>query len=227
MPTRTPTPIPPPTYNPPQYTPPTYYPPTYYPPEYYQPQYYQPTYYAWDYAWGYCHCFCPIILDLAGSSVLTTSFDHGVVFDFEGDGDPVKSAWAAPNSGLLVRDLNGNGRIDNGSELFGNYTILKNGALAGNGFEALAEFDLNGDGLVDRAEAKAAGILIWIDANTNGKADPGELLTFEQADVFAIETNYKVTSQFDKNHNLLKWIGTFIRSDGSKAPAIDVIFISE
>lgn len=48
---------------------------------------------------------------------------------------------------MLVRDLNGNGLIDNGTELFGNSTILSNNETAANGFEALKELDSNGDGI--------------------------------------------------------------------------------
>ena len=166
----------------------------------------------------------PIIMDLDGNGVRTTSLENGINFDFEGNGSLLRTAWADPNCGLLVRDLNGNGQIDNASELFGNFTILKNGQLAYNGFEALAELDLNGDGEVDRAEAEAAGILIWKDANTNGIADSGEMLTFEEAGVLSIQTRYVHSREIDENGNMHRWIGTFTRSDGTKASAIDVLF---
>ena len=86
---------------------------------------------------------------------------------------------------------------------------------------------MNGDGRIDRAEAKAAGILIWRDANVNGVVDPGELLTFEEAGVLYIETSYKVRSKIDENGNMHRWVSSFTRSDGSKASAIDVMFVIE
>jgi len=164
---------------------------------------------------------------LPGNGILTTSVKNGIFFDYIGNGVPIKTAWVDPNCGLLVRDLNGNGQIDNGSELFGNFTILKNGELAENGFDALVELDLNGDGEIDRAEAEAAGIRVWKDANTNGIVDPGELLTFEQAGVLSVQTRYIVSQETDENGNMNKWIGTFKRSDGRKAAAVDVLFLNE
>jgi len=158
---------------------------------------------------------------------LTTSLENGVLFDYAGDGKAVKTAWADPSCGFLARDINGNGQIDNASELFGNYTVLSNGERASNGFIALRELDLNNDGIVDKDEASAAGILIWRDRNVNGKVDAGELLTFEQAGVSSVSTNYKVRNKVDGNGNTHKWLGSFTRSDGSKASAEDILFITE
>ena len=169
----------------------------------------------------------PLVLDLDGKGILTTSLANGVIFDYVGNGQPVKTAWADPSSGFLVLDLNGDGQIVDGSQLLGNFTVLKNGDLAKHGFQVLAEIDLNGDGKVDRIEAEAAGLLIWRDVNVNGKSDPGELMTFEEAGVLYVETGYKVRSKIDENGNMLRWIGKFARSDGSIASAIDVIFLTE
>ena len=166
------------------------------------------------------------MVDLDGTGIQTTSLDNGVIFDYSGDGNPVQTAWAAPGDGLLVRDLNGNGRIDNGSELFGSFTRLKNGEQAANGCQALAELDVNKDGIVDRNEASKAGILIWRDSNSNGIADPGELLTFAQAGIMSIETGFTESSDVDANGNPLRWQGSFIRSDGSRGSAIDVLFVT-
>ena len=168
----------------------------------------------------------PIILDLDGNGVRTTNVENGVIFSYEGDNNRVRTAWADPNCGLLARDLNGNGQIDNAAELFGNYTILENGEKASNGFIALKELDLNQDGTVDREEAEKAGIFIWIDANTNAAVDPGEYLTFEEAGVLSIDTNYKVRNKTDENGNVHRWLGKFTRSDGSKAAAEDILFMT-
>jgi len=149
------------------------------------------------------------------------------MFDYAGTGNPVQTAWVDPNCGLLVRDLNGNGQIDNGTELFGNNTILKNGQLASNGFDALAELDLNKDGVIDRSEATAEGIQIWKDANTNGKVDPGEMLTFEQAGILSIQTQYVISHNIDANGNMWKWQGAVNYSNGSRSVCVDVLFATE
>ena len=79
----------------------------------------------------------PLIVDLDGDGVETTNIANGVYFDHDGNGFAEKSAWVGKDDGLLVRDINGNGQIDNGTELFGNNSVLSNGQKATNGFEAL------------------------------------------------------------------------------------------
>ena len=82
-----------------------------------------------------------------------TSPQDGVWFDLQGTGIKQHLAWTKADEpvGLLVWDRNQNGIIDNGSELFGNRTVLPNGQLAPNGFMALQAYDRpenggNGDG---------------------------------------------------------------------------------
>lgn len=89
----------------------------------------------------------PIIFDLNGDGVTTVAKDSDIVrFDLDNNGFAERTGWVNKYDGLLVRDLNGNGRIDNGGELFGNYTKLANGQMAANGFEALNDLDDNHDG---------------------------------------------------------------------------------
>lgn len=95
----------------------------------------------------------PIILDLDNNGVETTSLSNGVYFDFDSNGFKEKIGWVGGNDGLLVHDINNNGKIDNGSELFGNETILTNGKVAANGFEALKNYDDNMDGAIDSRDS--------------------------------------------------------------------------
>ena len=80
----------------------------------------------------------PLTLDLDGDGVETIPADSGVYFDHDGNGFAEKSGWVSKDDAILVRDLNNNGQIDDGSELFGDQTILSDGEKAANGFEALA-----------------------------------------------------------------------------------------
>jgi hypothetical protein len=88
----------------------------------------------------------------------------------------------------VVRDLNGNGTIDSGRELFGDNTILTRGARAGqvaaNGFEALADLDSNADGKFNSAEL--AGSLLLASNNffrefTDDRAIESEVKAFLKA----------------------------------------------
>ena len=93
----------------------------------------------------------PIVLDLNGNGVgMVSKFGyHGAMFDHSGDGIATATGWVDRSDGLLVRDINTNGKIDNGTELFGDNTKLKNGQKATSGMEALADLDENNDGVVD------------------------------------------------------------------------------
>ena len=104
----------------------------------------------------------PLVVDLNGDGVIgTTSVADGVYFDHENDGFAEKTGWISAEDGVLVRDLNGNGLIDNGTELFGNSTILSNNETAANGFEALKELDSNGDGIFSNQDKAWNEVKVW------------------------------------------------------------------
>ena len=75
---------------------------------------------------------------------------------------------------MLVRDLNGDGAINNGTELFGNNTRLKNGQYAANGFEALKDLDSNKDGKLNSADAAWNSLRVWKDTDADAETDAGE-----------------------------------------------------
>ncbi len=113
----------------------------------------------------------PLAIDLDGDGVETVSADNGVYFDHDGNGFAEKTGWIGKDDGILVRDLNNNGQIDNGSELFGDQTVLSNGKKAANGFEALADLDSNQDGVFDGDDDAFGEVMVWQDLNQNGVAN--------------------------------------------------------
>jgi hypothetical protein len=103
----------------------------------------------------------PIILDLNKNGIETTGVKQGAYFDHSGDGFSEQTAWIGSGDGLLVRDINNNGRIENGKELFGNETLLPNGNKAANGFDALKALDSNGDNQINVNDAVFASSLTY------------------------------------------------------------------
>lgn len=164
--------------------------------------------------YGYvCTDYDPIILDLAGRGYELTSAAEGVSFDFSGTGKPIRLSWTAAgwDGGFLALDRNGNGRIDNATELFTNITPQPAvPGKTGNGFLALAVYDLpanggNGDGWIDAQDAIFSKLLVWVDKNHNGVSDPGELLTMQQAGIQAISLKYSLNKWKDAFGNTFRY----------------------
>ena len=77
----------------------------------------------------------PLILDLDGDGIVnTTGLKAGTYFDYDGNGFAELTGWVGQGDGLLVWDRNGNGVIDDGTELFGDNTLLANGMRAASSF---------------------------------------------------------------------------------------------
>ena len=158
----------------------------------------------------------PLAFDLDGDGIetLAENGNAGVLFDHEGNDVKTATGWIAPDDGFLVYDRNGNGVIDNGTELFGDNTALNAGGTAANGFEALADFDTNADGVVDVNDANFAGLRIWQDINSDGISQADELLTLAQAGVASINTGYE-DSSIAQNGNVISGLGSYTRTDGT------------
>ncbi|HEX2099886.1 MAG TPA: calcium-binding protein, partial [Candidatus Synoicihabitans sp.] len=145
-------------------------------------------------------------------------------FDLDADGLSERSGWVSPDDGLLVHDRDGDGRITNGAELFGNNSILSNGQRAQNGFQALAEFDSNGDGAVDAQDAGYAQLQVWRDLNGNGVSDAGELQSLADAGVVSISTGYDNSTHVDAHGHQHRQVASIVLADGSVSTAADVWF---
>jgi hypothetical protein len=165
----------------------------------------------------------PIVLDLDGNGIQTTEAAHGVQFDLAGNGVKQQFGWVGGKDGLLAIDLNGDGKINDGRELFGAGTVLANGQRAGNGYAALAEQDTNHDGKITAADANFSKLKVWVDANHDGKTDAGELKGLVELGVAEISLNFNVGSKVDHG-NLQGLVGTWTGTDGTKHEAADVWF---
>lgn len=157
---------------------------------------------------------CPIAVDLEGKGFEFTNAADGVSFDIDGDGKVEQLSWtsAASRNAWLVLDRNGNGVVDNGTELFGNYTQQPAPPFGEerNGFLALAEFDKtgnggNGDKVIDQRDAIFSSLRLWRDANHNGVSEASEMDTLPRLGVTSFELDYKDSRQSDEYGNQFRY----------------------
>lgn len=175
----------------------------------------------------------PLVLDLNNNGAIDTITlnNSKAFFDHNNDNIAYKSSWIDKVDGLLVLDKNNNNLIDNGNELFGNFTEIPSSdfkaldtnnnqtlnptqtTLALNGFEALKLLDSNKDGVIDINDKEFNNLKIWQDLNEDGITQINELKSLKDLNITSINLNYKDTNQNLDNDNTITQTATFIKDD--------------
>jgi len=168
----------------------------------------------------------PIVLDLEGDGVISTlSYTQGVLFDLNADGVLEQVGWASPRDGQLARDLNGDGKINNGAELFGNATRLSAGGFATDGYDALRDLDDNGDLLLNADDFAFAELLVWKDQDSDGITDEGELFTLAEMEITELSLQTTRNPQTDQG-NYIEVQSLYTTASGEQRVMADVWFLT-
>ena len=160
------------------------------------------------------HCGCggsPIIIDTTGEGFQLTSEKDGVHFDIAGDGVKVQLSWTAAGSHNAFLALDRGNGITSGKDLFDNYTPQPKSDDP-NGYLALAVFDLpenggNGNGVIDPGDAVYSKLLLWIDENHDGIAQPNELHHLPELGVYSLSLKYADSPYTDEFGNQFRYKG--------------------
>ncbi len=163
----------------------------------------------------------PLVLDLSGAGLVTTALDQSSVhFDLNNDFFSERTGWlTGSNEGFLVFDKNGNGTIDDATELFGTFT--------GSGFADLAQYDSNHDGVIDANDTVWSKLQVWIDANNDGVSEAGELHSLADLGIASISLNSVALGGETAGGATLQAAASFTRTDGTTSAIYETIFATD
>jgi hypothetical protein len=172
-----------------------------------------------------------------GDGFSLTNAVGGVNFDLNSDSVTESLSWTAgtADDAWLVLDRNNSGTVDNGTELFGNFTPQPQPppGVGKNGFLALAIYDTsvhggNGDSVINESDAIFTSLRLWQDRNHNGISEPSELYTLPQLGVAVLDLEYKTSKRTDEHGNAFRYRAKVKDVHGAKIGrwAWDVFLVS-
>lgn len=151
----------------------------------------------------------PLVINFDGSAAQLQ--DLRFAFDLDSDGQTDNVPLLAGNRGYLALDLNHNGRIDNGRELFGPGT--------GNGFAELAAYDRDCNGWIDEADPVFQQLQVWT-PSADGTEGAGNLRTLADVGVGALSTHavatpFALRTADNASLGSVRSTSAYLREDGS------------
>ena len=151
-------------------------------------------------------CVDPLVFNLDGN--VNSISDQKFLFDLNADGTEEEISFTNQGSGFLALDKNGDGKINDGSELFG--------TKSGDGFADLAAYDEDGNGWIDEADDVFRDLSIW---TLNAEGEKVQI-SLKDADVGAIylgkaSTEFSMKNETDHATNgIVRSTGIFLKESG-------------
>ncbi len=148
----------------------------------------------------------PLVLNFNGNAAQLTNTKF--TFDLDADGTPDQVSFVGPGSGFLALDENGDGLINNGSELFGPST--------GDGFAELARHDSDGNGWIDENDPIYDRLRIWV----RGDDGSQRLFALGEKGVGAIfvghlDTPFSLKNGANELQGQVRSTGVYLNEDGT------------
>lgn len=148
----------------------------------------------------------PLVINFGGTAAQLTQAKYS--FDIDADGDPDQISFVSAQSGFLALDKNNDFIINNGSELFG--------ALSGDGFADLAQYDDDNNGWIDEQDSIYSQLRIW----SKDAAGNDSLMALGHQGVGAIylghiDTPFFIKDAANETQGLIRETGLFLNEDGT------------
>lgn len=178
-------------------------------------------------AWDDSGCFddqggeTPLVLKFSDQRV-EYSAAASATFDISGRGTCVSTDWPTAATPWLAIDLDRNGVVDSGRELFGSGSVLADGTLASNGFEALALLDTNADGWITADDGRFNELVAWADEDGDRVGTLDELTPVSAFGLTAIQLSYHRDALCDGRGNCEVERAAFSFDGGRTGEVVDV-----
>ena len=148
----------------------------------------------------------PLVINLESGTASVT--DQKFFFDLDADGNKEEISSLGQGSGFLAFDKNGDGEINDGSELFG--------TKSGDGFADLSKYDEDGNGWIDENDWIFKRLKVW----TKDAEGKDKLVDLKSADVGAIylgsaNTQFHLNDTANKTNAVIQKTGVFLRESGT------------
>lgn len=148
----------------------------------------------------------PLVLNYAAPAAILS--DKKFNFDLSSNGNQQQISLLKQGSAFLALDRNGDGKINQGSELFG--------AQSGNGFADLAQYDEDKNGWIDEGDAIFAQLKLWIKDDTG----QDQLVSLSDKGIGTLflghsKTNFDLNNQHNEQLGQIRASGIYLRDDGS------------
>lgn len=148
----------------------------------------------------------PLVINLEAGTASVS--DQKFFFDLDADGKKEEISSLGQGSGFLAYDKNGDGKVNDGSELFG--------TKSGDGFADLAKYDEDGNGWIDENDQIFKKLKVW----TKDAEGKDELVDLKRADVGAIylgsaNTQFHLNDTTNKTNAVIQKTGVFLRESGT------------
>ncbi len=178
-----------------------------------------------SYKTGGGNTVAPIVLDFTGDGLELSSVSTSDIVSRDGNGVITRIGWVGPTNGILAFDREGNGKINTIS----NISFLQDKPGATSDLGGLAGWDTNGDGVINQDDANFGKLLVWVDANQDGRAGSGEVHTLSELGIASISLSGQSTgfNGSDTSDSYATATTTFTRADGTSGTAYDVALARE